>query len=171
MSQKHDQVGTPVAVHNIAILGSKVEQALTIPGRLPGLNEYTDACRTNPRAGAKMKQDAQEMVLWYILSSLRGVKFTKPVFLLFTFYERDKRRDRDNVSSFARKVIQDALVQCGTLKDDGWDYVTGYLDQFKVDRTNPRIVVEFIEQEIVGAASKKKAADTVKISRKGVLPS
>jgi len=25
--------------------------------------------------------------------------------------------------------------------------VTGYLDRFKVDKKNPRIVVEFIEQE------------------------
>jgi hypothetical protein len=138
---------TPVAGYSITILGSKSEHTLTVNGRLPGLNEYTDACRTNPRAGAKMKQEAQDMVMWHILSQLRRVRFTKPVFLLFTFYEQDRRRDRDNVSSFARKVIQDALVKCGNLQDDGWDYVTGYLDRFQVDRENPRIVVEFIEQE------------------------
>ena len=50
------------------------------------------------------------------------------------------------MSSFARKVIQDALVKTGTLHDDGWDYVTGYLDNFKVDKQHPRIEVQFIEQ-------------------------
>lgn len=141
-----------VAGHTITIPGSKSERCLVIPGRLPGLNEYTTACRTNAHAGAKMKQQAQEAVMWQILSQMRGRRFTNPVFLLFTFYEQDRRRDRDNVSSFARKVIQDALVKCGNLHDDGWDYVTGYLDKFEVDKKNPRIVVEFIEQDMVELA-------------------
>lgn len=142
-----DQITTPVAGYTITILGEKSPHRLTIPGRLPGLNEYTDKCRTDPKAGAKMKRDAQDAVMWQILSQIHRHKFTGPVFLLFTFVEKDRRRDRDNVSSFARKVIQDALVRCGTLRDDGWDYVTGYLDRFEVDKDNPRIIVEFIEQK------------------------
>lgn len=153
MSQ--DQAITPVAGHTITILGNKSPYVLTIPGRLPGLNEYTNACRTNPKKGNQMKADAQDMVMWQILSQMRRCKFQRPVFLLFTFYEQDRRRDRDNVSSFARKVIQDALVKCGTLQDDGWDYVTGYLDRFEVDKKNPRIVVEFIEQEVAPKCKKQ----------------
>lgn len=160
MSQ--NQAGTPVAVHTITILGNRSEHVLTIPGRLDGLNEYTKANRTHYSKGADMKQQNQELVMWHILSQLRGVKFTKPVFMLFTFYEQDKRRDRDNVSSFARKVIQDALVKVGTLKDDGWDYVTGYLDQFHVDRKNPRIVVEFIEQEVTPACKRSQSKRSAK---------
>lgn len=160
MSQ--DQTLTPVAGHTITILGNKSEHVLTIPGRLPGLNEYTDKCRTNPRAGARMKQEAQEAVMWQILSQMRRCKFVKPVFILFKFYEQDRRRDRDNVSSFARKVIQDALVKCGTMQDDGWDYVTGYLDQFEVDKKNPRIVVEFIEQEAIPKCNKRQSKNSKK---------
>lgn len=160
MSQ--NQTPTTVAGHTITILGKKSEYVLTIPGRLPGLNEYTDACRTNPRAGARMKQDAQETVMWHILSQLRRCKFERPVFILFTFCEQDRRRDRDNVSSFARKVIQDALVKCGTLHDDGWDYVTGYLDRFEVDKKNPRIIVEFIEQEVLAKCKKQPARNSKK---------
>ena len=152
MSQ--DKITAPVAGYTITILGNKSPHVLTIPGRLDGLNEYTKANRTHHAAGAEMKQKNQELVMWQILSKMRGVRFTKPVFMLFTFYEKDKRRDRDNVSSFARKVIQDALVKCGTLKDDGWDQVTGYLDRFEVDKKNPRIVVEFIEQEVATKCSK-----------------
>lgn len=139
---------TPVAGVAITIPGTLSDCRLVIKGRLPGLNEYTNACRTNPRAGNQMKRDAQDLVMWHILQQIRGRRFEKPVFILFTFYEQDRRRDRDNVASFARKVIQDALVKCDTLHDDGWDYVTGYLDKFQVDKKNPRIVVEFIEQEV-----------------------
>lgn len=144
-----------VAQHVVTILGKKSEYVLSIPGRLPGLNEYTNACRTNPQKGNRMKKDAQETVMWHIIAQMRRCKFQRPVFLLFTFYEQDRRRDRDNVSSFARKVIQDAMVQCGTLEDDGWDNVTGYLDRFEVDQENPRIVVEFIEQEVPAKCRKR----------------
>lgn len=138
---------TPAA-YSITILGNKSPHVLTIPGRLPGLNEYTDTCRTNPQKGNRMKQDAQTAIMWQIMAQMRRYRFQGPVFLLFTFYERDRRRDKDNVSSFARKVIQDALVKAGTLEDDGWNHVTGYLDRFEVDSEKPRIVVEFIEQEV-----------------------
>lgn len=153
----NDHTSPPVAAYTIQILGEKSPHKLTIPGRLPGLNEYTNACRTDSKAGAKMKQEAQEAVMWQILSQIRRIKFTGPVFLLFTFVEKDRRRDRDNVSSFARKVIQDALVKCQTIKDDGWDYVTGYLDRFEVNRDKPCIIVEFIEQkEAVSCKSKRE---------------
>lgn len=152
-----DQTRTPMAAYSITILGNKSEYTLTIPGRLPGLNEYTTACRTNPQKGNRMKKDAQEAVMWHILAQMRRCKFERPVFLLFTFYEQDRRRDKDNVSSFARKVIQDALVKTGTLQDDGWDYVTGALDRFYVDKENPRIVVEFIEQEADSKCSNRQS--------------
>lgn len=153
---------TPVAQHVVTILGNKSPHVLTIPGRLPGLNEYTNACRTNPKKGNQMKAEAQEAVMWQILAKMRRCKFERPVFLLFTFYEQDRRRDKDNVASFARKVVQDALVKCGTLQDDGWDHVTGYLDRFEVDKENPRIVVEFIEQEVAAKCSKQPGKSSKK---------
>lgn len=138
----------PLTAHTVQILGTKYPKALVVKGRLPGLNEYTNACRTNPHKGNEMKRQAQDTVMWHILSQLRGVRFTRPVFLLFTFYEPNRKRDLDNISSFARKAIQDALVKCGTLKNDGWGHITGFLDSFEVDPKNPRIVVEFVEQEV-----------------------
>ncbi len=147
MIQDQNQERSPVAGLAVTIPGNLASYRLTIPGRLPGLNEYTTACRTDPRAGNRMKREAQTTVQWMIRAQLHRMKIEKPVFMLFTFYEQDRRRDRDNVSSFARKVIQDALVKSGTLQDDGWDYVTGYLDNFKVDKQHPRIEVQFIEQE------------------------
>lgn len=63
----------------------------------------------------------------------------------YRWYEKDRRRDLDNVSSFGRKVIQDALVQTHVLKNDGWKEITGFSDEFFVDADNPRIEVEIEE--------------------------
>lgn len=152
------------AGYQVTIPGQLQSYQLVIRGKLPGLNEYTAAQRTNQYKGAKMKADAQELVKWSIYSQMRGLHITKPVFLLFKFYEKDRRRDHDNVSSFAHKVIQDALVECGTLLDDGWSCVTGCLDSFDVDNAHPRIVVQFIEQEGKAECRKqpKKSCATLK---------
>lgn len=120
---------------------------LTIPGRLPGLNEYINENRSHAQKGARMKKKHQEAVMWYILRDLGRKPIEHPVYLKFLWYEQDKRRDLDNVSSYGRKIIQDALVKSGKLYDDGWGYVVGYADKFRVDKDNPRIVVQIIEQE------------------------
>ena len=72
---------------------------------------------------------------------MRGVKLEKPVFMEYLWVEPNRRRDLDNISSFGRKVIQDALVDTGVLKNDGWKHVVGFSDKFDVDKENPRIEV------------------------------
>lgn len=124
-----------------------MEYLLTIPGKLPGLNDYIAAERTNRHKGAKMKVDSGNIVAVAIRQCMRGVRIEKPVEMHYTWYEPNKRRDKDNVSSFGRKVIQDALVSTGVLKDDGWKYVVGFSDRFEVDRENPRIEVLIREVE------------------------
>lgn len=118
-----------------------MEYLLTIPGTLPNLNDYIAAERTNRHKGAKVKADSGNVVAVAIRQCLRGVRIEKPVEVHYTWVEPNKRRDKDNVSSFGRKVIQDALVQCGVLRDDGWKYVVGFSDRFKVDKDDPRIEV------------------------------
>lgn len=122
---------------------------LVIPGKLHSLNEYISACRRNPHVGAKMKKDDQTQVEWFIRSQLRGVRFKTPVRMDYTWFEKNKKRDLDNVSSYGRKVIQDALVHCGVITDDSWKQVTGFSDRFYVDRLEPRIEVEIVENEAV----------------------
>lgn len=46
------------------------------------------------------------------------------------------------MSSFGRKVVQDALVSKGVISDDGWKNIKGFSDEFYVDNANPRIEVE-----------------------------
>ena len=54
----------------------------------------------------------------------------------------------DYISSFGRKVIQDALVSAGVLINDGWKYITGFDDSFYIDADNPhiKIVIEEVEE-------------------------
>lgn len=122
------------------------QHKFTIQGRLPNLNDYIDATRSHKMASAKMKEEAQLQVMWQIRAQLGPRVIDRPVFIQFSWYEPDRRRDRDNVASFGRKIIQDALVALGTLHDDGWDYVVGYYDEFAVDADNPRIEVVLIER-------------------------
>ena len=117
----------------------------TIDGRLPGMNEYTASQRGNRYGGASMKRDSQKAVEAYIRRS-KEKPVHCPVRIIYTFYEPDRRRDLDNISGFAHKVIQDALVACGIIPGDGWKYIAGYTDVFRVDKNRPRIEVEVVEQ-------------------------
>jgi len=85
------------------------------------------------------------MVEWAINNS--SCKVDSPVFLVYHFYEPNRRRDKDNISAFAHKVIQDALVHLKVIKNDGWNDIAGYIDLFDIDENNPRIEVEFRKGE------------------------
>lgn len=118
-----------------------MEYEFEIRGKLPGINDLISAERTNRYAGAKLKAEAQNTCVLAIKKQLRGLRVEKPIIIHYMFFELNFRRDLDNISGFAHKVIQDALVKTGVIKDDGWKNVKGFTDVFAVDRANPRIVV------------------------------
>lgn len=118
-----------------------MEYLLVIPGRLDNLNDYITADRTNRYKGAAMKARNEALVKVAIKQQMRSIRIERPVYMEYTWYERNKRRDLDNISSFGRKVIQDALVQTRVLVNDGWNEIVGFSDQFYVDAANPRIEV------------------------------
>lgn len=125
-----------------------MEYFLVIKGRMPDLNDYLHGERIAIRKNGKfttkgnvLKQENQKKVVVSVRSQLMGIHINKPVKLHYDFYEQDKRRDQDNVSSFARKVIQDGLVKGGLLENDGWKNISGSSELFYVDKDNPRIEV------------------------------
>lgn len=117
-----------------------MEYKLVIQGRLCSLNEYIKAERSNRYKGAKIKRDNEKIIAAAIKQQIFGVKIDNAVHMDYLWVVPDKRTDRDNIV-FARKFIQDSLVQCGVLKDDGWKHVVGFSDRFEVDKENPRIEV------------------------------
>lgn len=119
----------------------------TIPGRLPGINEYTNACRRNPYSGARMKKEGEQVCSWAVITAMRNwgpFPIDGPVRLEYTYYEPNEKRDVDNISGFAHKVIQDILVTLDVLKDDSMKFIKGYSDEFYIDRENPRIEVKIM---------------------------
>lgn len=92
------------------------DQTIRINMRLPGLNEYTRACRSSRYAGATMKKDAERAVMAYVRAS-HAEPASDPCAIVMVFHEPDRRRDADNVE-FARKFILDGLVAAGVIAGD-----------------------------------------------------
>ena len=108
--------------------------------KLPSLNDYIDACRTNRYVAAKMKRETEDAIIWFIK---RLPKFQDPVVVHFVWVEADRKRDPDNIA-FAKKFVFDALVKARKLKDDSQRYVKGFTDDFRHGKETKLIL--FIEE-------------------------
>ncbi len=122
---------------------------LEISGRLDGLNEYTRACRSKSwQAGAEMKKRNEAKVIACILDQLKDVYIDYPVTVEFVWFEKDSRRDLDNIA-FAKKFILDAMVKMGTLKDDSQKYIQGFTDiVFTHRQPSVRVIFKRVGDEI-----------------------
>lgn len=121
-------------------------QKFTVYGRLPSLNNMISADRSNKHVGAKLKRESLEAVMWYIRAA--GLKrIDKPVVIHYRFYEENRLRDVGNIIAGADKVIEDALVKCRILHNDGQSWVRQIDPWVDLDRKNPRIEIELEEIE------------------------
>lgn len=106
---------------------------IEIPMKLPSINEYIEACKIQKgkwNKGNQMKQDSQKEMIPYFKDL---PNYTDPIVLDFTWVEKDRRRDLDNIC-WAKKFILDALVQAGKIPDDSQKYVNNFQDHFKLRR-------------------------------------
>lgn len=127
-----------------------MQYKVTILGEFASLNEFIYANRTGKgkwNKGNQMKQKDQAVIASYILEQLRKVHIDKPVYLHYTYFCKNKKKDKDNISSYFHKVFQDALVHCGVIHNDSWHYITGFSDEFYIDNKNPRIEIIIEEME------------------------
>ena len=125
------------------------EYKVVIEGEFASLNEFIYANRTGKgkwNKGNHMKQKDQNTISIFLKEQLHKVHIDKPVSLHYTFFCKNKKRDKDNISGYFHKVFQDALVHCGIIHNDSWYYITGYSDSFLIDNKNPRIEI-IIEEE------------------------
>ena len=97
-----------------------------IQGKLPTCNEYIDACRENRYKAAKMKREAEDLIIWQVK---RLLPIKSKVKIRLVWFEETTRRDPDNVA-FAKKFILDALQRCGKLKNDNARWIAGFEDAF-----------------------------------------
>lgn len=113
--------------------------------KLPSLNEYVNACRSNRFQGGKMKKDLENDIGVYIAKLPR---FEKPVKIHFHWVEGNKRRDLDNIA-FAKKFILDSMVKNGKLLDDNRKFVTAFTDTFEYSNET-KVILEITEGEMDG---------------------
>lgn len=126
------------------------EYKLVINGKFPSLNQFIEANRVsrgNWNKGNQMKQEYQYILCCEIKKQLKNVKIDNPIIINYTFYEPNKKRDLDNISSFFHKIFQDGLVFCEVIKNDNWNYIIGFSDLFKIDKENPRIEITLAESK------------------------
>lgn len=113
---------------------------IEIPMKLPSLNEYIAKCRSNVYAGAYMKEQVEKDIAYFINQL---PVYTKPIKIKFTWVEKNKRRDLDNIC-FSKKFILDCMQKCGRIKNDNQEWVTGFTDSFKIGE-DYKVIVEVEE--------------------------
>ena len=116
---------------------------LWVPGPLPGLNEIIDAAKGSGGRGAgyaRLKRDWTEAV-WAYAKNQRLPAFPGRVVIEFRWFEKERRRDPDNVAAGGRKLVLDGLVKAGVLKGDGWKFVQSWTDRFDVAPDRPGVAV------------------------------
>lgn len=122
-----------------------MKQVFEIPGSLPGINAWTQACKSHYGKAGKMKRDAQDLI-GYCIKAAKIKPCKSRIFVRFTWIESNMKRDLDNIA-FAKKFVFDALQEMGVIENDGWNNVEGFSDKFMVNKSNPRIIVEIEEVE------------------------
>jgi hypothetical protein len=121
----------------------------TIPGALPGMNEFIGAMNSNRFAGAHLKKKFTRLVAEYVIAN-RVPKYDCPVGISIDWYEKNLRRDPDNIAGGGTKIILDALsgrsdLGTGTIPDDGRKWVKAISHNFMdPDKTNPRIEITIV---------------------------
>jgi hypothetical protein len=120
-------------------------QTLWVPGPLPGLNEMlADRAGRGGNAYARMKKKwTNDIALLARVSKLRPMERVK---LRFVWHERHRQRNPDNIAA-AKKFIIDGLVTAKVLRNDGWDQIAGFVDDWLVAR--PAGVLVLIEPSFV----------------------
>ena len=114
----------------------------TVPGRFPSLNEYTSANRNGYHTGDRMKHVNTQRVKACCMG-LPPVAKGFPRTVRITWYEFNRRRDIDNIT-YAAKFILDGMKEAGIIPDDSQRYIDAIENRVKVDKANPRVVVEIL---------------------------
>ena len=121
----------------------------TVRSRLPGLNELIEANRNGWREGARLKKETDTLIRLSIRAARgRGECWAvrDQCAVLFYWFERNHRRDLDNIFS-GKKFILDAMVAEGLIKNDSQRYVGALADRFTLaEDDGVTVVIERLSQ-------------------------
>lgn len=133
----------------------------------PGLNDLLREAERHPMSYNRMKRDYENVAINAIRVGLRRWKPTGVVIPHYVFGEPNKgqKRDYDNIASAGRKIINDALVKSGYLKDDSPTYLEYGTNTF-VYTLVPYIKVYLEEKEV---KENEQGLDSTTSSDSGLL--
>lgn len=122
------------------------ENGFIVDAKLPSLNEYINACRSNRYKGAQLKANVETVIALAIAQAKAAGQLrppTTPIRIAFAWHEKTRRRDADNIAS-AKKYILDAMQRVGIIPNDSRKYVAGFTDEI-VDDDRDFVEVRIIE--------------------------
>lgn len=99
---------------------------LWLAGRLPGLNELLDS--KSQQHGKWNKYNAKKGQLAAtigLVARSQNLGLQSPCYVSMLVLEPNRKRDPDNITSGAFKIILDSLSSCGVLAGDGWAEILG----------------------------------------------
>lgn len=120
-----------------------MKATFVIPGRLPSMNQYINACKRAWFVGSAFKKKQMKLIGVFVIAHKIPV-FEKPVVMSFVWYEKDRRRDRDNIRS-AEKYVMDTLTTMKRIKNDTQKWVLDSHHKVALDPLNPRVEVTIEE--------------------------
>src|SRR3990167_2386362 len=100
--------------------------------------------RNHGYAYGRKKKEIQEAIGWE-LKAQKKPKFKQPQDFIFHWYCKNKKKDKDNISSGGRKLLFDTMVAINWLKNDGWNEIGDWEDEFYVDAENPRVEIILVD--------------------------
>jgi hypothetical protein len=108
-------------------------RTLTIPARMPGLNELIESAAIHRLRYRSMKQKWGRTVS--LLARAQGFSpITEPSHFEYEFGEPTRRRDPSNVAAGGIKILEDALQEAGLLPNDNWEWVLSFVATWKVSK-------------------------------------
>jgi len=116
---------------------------IEIAGRFPGLNDIIDAAKKGKgkyQPYAIMKEQYTDIVAW---TAKKLPKFNK-IDIIIWWYEPNASRDPDNIMG-GQKFIFDGLKEAGVIPNDTQKHIGDISHKVRVDRQNPRIVIDIRE--------------------------
>lgn len=117
-----------------------------------GLNDYTAACRTSKYVGAELKKKYTTIayVAAHNAKVRAGWKTPKgKVHVTCVWYEKDKRRDPDNIAS-GIKFVLDGLVEAKVIQNDSQKYIADmpmHLLRYNKYQPGVEVTVTTIDEE------------------------
>lgn len=118
---------------------------ITIPGKLPGLNEIiaeSKRGRGKWQPYNEMKRLHTEEIAWIVKSKVK--KEFEQINISINWICKNRMKDKDNIMA-GTKFILDGLVEGGAIANDGWKQIGDITHKFDVDTDNPRIEITIQE--------------------------